>query len=111
MPLGLRVSSNRCGLRAANIAALFTSTSIRPNRSTAAATIARTAAASLTSVGTPSTRPPPSSFSAAARGSATSATTTRAPSARNRRAYAKPIPAAPPVITATLSASLIPAGG
>ena len=34
-----------------------------------------------------------------------SATTTRAPSARNRFAYANPMPAAPPVITATLPSS------
>src|SRR5712691_1165220 len=44
-------------------------------------------------------------------GSATSAITTRAPSARNRRAYAKPMPDSPPVTFATLSASLMTGGG
>src|ERR1700690_130508 len=47
---------------------------------------------------------PSSAFMAsAARSSTTSATTTLAPSARNRSAYARPIPCPAPVMIATLS--------
>src|SRR2546429_4017706 len=98
------ISSNGWGFSVAEPAALLTSTSMRPKRATAAWTIARTDAMSLTSVRTPYARSGASS-SAAATGSATSASTTRAPSARKRRPYARPMPAAPPVITATVPAS------
>ena len=81
------ISSKGWGFSVAKMAALLTSTSIRPKVATAASTMAPTEAAMLTSVRTPRTRSAPPSFSAAARGSATSATTTRAPSARNRFAY------------------------
>ena len=81
------ISSKGWGLSVAKMAALLTSTSIRPKVAPVAATMAPTEAAMLTSVRTPSTRSAAPSFSAAATGSATSATTTRAPSARNRFAY------------------------
>src|SRR5687768_11522843 len=75
---------------------------MRPKRPRAASTSFCTDPMSLTSVRTPSARSAAPSFSAAATGSAMSATTTRAPSATKRVAYAKPIPAAPPVMMATL---------
>src|SRR5262245_20184430 len=101
------ISSKGWGLSAAKMAALLTSTSMRPKRATAASTMVATEADTLTSVDTPSTRSAAPSLSAAATGSTTSATTTRAPSARNRFAYCRPMPAAPPLITATLPWSLI----
>ena len=48
------ISSKGWGLSAAKMAALLTSTSMRPKRATAASTMAATEADTLTSVGTPS---------------------------------------------------------
>jgi len=75
--------------------ALFTSTSIFPNRSSAAATIASTEARSVTSVRTQIASPPSRFASATARPPASSsrcAATTFAPSVAKRRAAVAPIP-------------------
>ena len=87
--------------------AFATSTSSRPNRSAVAANSARTAVASVTSVGT-ATAPAPSACAVSPSASAsTSASTTRAPSATKRRATAAPMPRAAPVTTAVRSRSRI----
>ena len=84
--------------------ALLKQTSRPPKRSTAVAYIAWTSAASVTSARTYS--PSISSASAVPPASSRSATTTCAPSAANRRALARPMPLAAPVMTATLPSSL-----
>src|SRR4051794_37490729 len=84
--------------------ALLNSTSSPPNRSIAAAYIAWTSSGSVTSARTNS--PPTSSACALPPASSRSATTTCAPSAANRRALARPMPLAAPVMTATLPSSL-----
>src|SRR3954454_7483754 len=84
--------------------ALLTSTSIPPKRATAAAYMPCTSSAEVTSARTNS--PSISSASALPPSSSRSATTTCAPSAANRRALARPMPLAAPVMTATLPSSL-----
>src|SRR3954447_3679030 len=84
--------------------ALLNSTSRPPKRSIAAAYIARTSSALVTSARTNS--PPISSACAVPPASSRSATTTCAPSAANRRALARPIPLAAPVMTVTFPSSL-----
>src|SRR4051794_15642321 len=84
--------------------ALLKRTSRPPNRSIAAAYIAWTSPGLVTSACTNS--PSISAASAAPSSSARSATTTCAPSAANRRALARPMPLAAPVMTATLPSSL-----
>ena len=89
-------------------AALFTRMSTRPNR--ASVSVARRSVSSSreTSHATPSACAPRASTSwTVAFGSATSATTTRAPSAAMPRQYARPMPLAPPVTMTTLSLSRI----
>src|SRR3954453_2324743 len=83
---------------------LWSSTSRPPNRSIAAAYIAWTSSAFVTSART--NRPPTSSACAWPPASSRSATTTCAPSPANRRAPARPMPLAAPVMTATLPSSL-----
>ena len=89
------------------MAALFTSTSIRPKRSCTASTAAWTDASSAMSVGTGSTSPRADSSSAVEphRPSSTSAMATRAPSARKRLAYSRPMPPPAPVMMATRPSS------
>ena len=85
-------------------AALLTRQSTRPNRSTAAATIASTWSGSRTSVGCAAARPPAASISATVSSSGSGrrpATTTDAPSRANSWAMARPIPLPPPVTSAT----------
>src|SRR3954469_24992707 len=84
--------------------ALLTAWSRRPNRSTARSTIARMSASSVTSTRVKTAAPPPDSIAATAfapPSGSTSPSTTVAPSAASARAEANPIPAAPPVTTAT----------
>lgn len=82
--------------------ALFTSTSIPPNRSTAPAISASTCAGSATSQDRNTASPPAEAISATVPSpAAMSATTTRAPSAARARAVAAPMPPAAPVTTAT----------
>src|SRR6185437_1560309 len=75
-----------------------------PSLAKTSAASASTDAAEDTSVRTPRTEPDsPSSFTATSRtGSSTSATTTRALSSRSASTMPRPMPAAPPVTTATL---------
>src|SRR4051794_33873286 len=87
--------------------ALLKQTSTPPKCSTVAAYMACTSSALVTSACTYS--PSISSARALPTSSARSATTTCAPSAAKRRAPARPMPLAAPVMTATLPASL-PAG-
>src|SRR5712691_2026103 len=78
--------------------------SMRPNVSSAAATNLRTAVASVTSVGTPSTRPPvldSSPTAASSRSALRPQMATAHPSASNEWATALPIPRDAPVTTAT----------
>src|SRR3954453_22325690 len=84
--------------------ALLNSTSSPPKRSIAAAYMPCTSSASVTPERTNS--PPISSASAVPPSLSRSATTTYAPSAANRRALARPIRRAAPVMTATLPSSL-----
>src|SRR3954462_6244179 len=84
--------------------ALLNSTWSPPKRSIAAAYMPCTSSASVTSARTNS--PSISSASAVPPSLSTSATTTRAPSAANRRALARPMPLAAPVMTATFPSSL-----
>src|SRR4051812_46413508 len=76
-----------------------------PNALTASSTQCCAESASAMSVLTKIASPLPFSalIASAARSSTTSATTTFAPSARNRSAYARPIPCPAPVMIATLS--------
>src|SRR4051794_22597071 len=78
--------------------ALFTSTSIRPNRSTAAATARSTDDRSVTSTSSWSSR---SAGTFELSGNATSSATTSHPSAPNRSAIAAPMPRPAPVTTTT----------
>src|SRR5580693_1972249 len=97
--------------------ALFTHTSIPPNRSTACATARSTWASSRMSPTTGSARPPPSSICAAAVytvpssagcGSAVLAiSATLAPSRAARSAMARPMPRLPPEMNKVLPASVI----
>ena len=84
--------------------ALLTTTSIRPWRATIASTAPLTAALSDTSNGALS--PPISVATASAASAARSFTTTRSPSAANRRQMAAPNPLPPPV-TSTMRGSLM----
>src|SRR3954470_12128062 len=91
------------------MAALFTRMSTVPKRSSVASMAACALSGSAMSVFTNAPSPPPAS-SAAVRvpcSSPMSAIITLAPSARNRRVYAVPIPLPPPVTIATLSWSRI----
>src|SRR5579884_3276504 len=86
------------------IPAAFTSTSIRPNARTAAATSASTSARFVMSAGTTRTRSPNGASSAASASSSASpsaARTTRIPRAKNARTVAAPIPPDAPTTTAT----------
>ena len=90
--------------------ALFTKMSMLPNRSSVAATRARRAPSSVTSVGTPRTRALPctatiSVTTRATRSSPRSATMTLAPSSAKRCAVARPIPLAAPVTITVLPAT------
>src|SRR5215470_12117657 len=86
--------------------ALLNSTSRPPNRSTACASATITWSSSVTSVTLQLPTSGPSSAAAAASRSADRpARCTRAPSAANSRAVARPIPLSPPVIRATLFSS------
>src|SRR6266404_986633 len=88
------------------MAALLTRTSMRPKRSMAASASARVLASSATSTRAPSATRPSAAHSAAtarACSSRMSATTTCAPSRAKRSAYALPMPCAAPVTIATRS--------
>ena len=76
---------------------------MRPNRSTHAAAAASVSAAMLTSQCTDAIGPSAASSATqvTAEASSTSATSTLAPSRRNRSAYARPMPRLPPVTIAT----------
>src|SRR5215472_14214795 len=88
------------------IPALLNSTSRPPNRSTAWASATITWSSSVTSVTLQLATSGPSSATAATSRSVDSpARWTRAPSAANSRAVARPMPLSPPVISATLFAS------
>src|SRR5262245_53360411 len=76
-------------------------TSRPPKRSTANATAASTSASTATSVCLYAAFAPSSRANTVPCSSFRSATTTRAPSATNRRQVAAPMPDAPPVTTAT----------
>src|SRR2546428_432983 len=88
------------------MAALLTRTSIRPKRSMVASASARVLASSATSTRAPSAAgPSPAHLAATARAcsSRMSAATTCAPSRAKRSAYALPMPCAAPVTIATRS--------
>src|SRR6266511_4252353 len=89
--------------------ALFTSTSMSPNRSTQARTAAATSGSRRTSARTNSACPPCASRSrtVSAPDSAMSTTATCPPSAITRSAVARPMPRAPPVTSTTFSLSNI----
>ena len=88
--------------------ALFISTSVPPKRCRTAASSRRTSSTRLTSVSSAMTSSAPpglkaaiSSAARASRSAPRSAIATRSPSPANRLAAARPMPAAPPVTTAT----------
>jgi hypothetical protein len=89
------------------IAALLTSTSTRPNRSTVASTIACTSSGCETSARTPSPSPERPAAAALAPSSLMSAIATAAPSSESFSAIALPMPCAPPVTRATRSFSFM----
>ena len=95
--------SDAMGPTAPMMPALLKMTSRRPNSDTAMSTAAATAASSVTSVKANRVLSPSSVASCRPRSSCTSAMTTLAPSATNRRTVASPSPLPAPVITATLS--------
>ena len=85
--------------------ALLNMQSRRPNSWSARSTAPFTSASSATSVCWYTAAPPSVSASVSPFASCTSAITTRAPSATNRRTVPSPMPLAPPVMIATLSSS------
>jgi hypothetical protein len=89
------------------IAALFTSTSTRPNWSTVASTMACTSSGCETSARRPNPSPERLSAAAFAPSSLMSAIATDAPSSESFSAIALPMPWAPPVTMATRSLSFM----
>src|SRR2546428_82185 len=94
-------------------AALFTSASMRPKRRTVSSTIAATARGSVTSARCNAALPPACSIiaivSSACAREVLAFTMTAAPPAASERAMARPMLRAPPVTSATLPASSLPA--
>ncbi len=107
MPISVTVVS-RASTSAAVSAALLSTKSMPPKRSTTAPTIAATWSSSPRSTVTARPSPPAAPTSSATRtapAASRSATTTDAPSAASVSATVRPMPPAPPVTIATLPAN------
>ena len=97
-------SRNDCG--GLSPPAFTTTTSIGPSFAAASSKSRSRSSTEVTSQGMAIARSPRATEAASSRRGSRPQTATRAPSARNARATARPIPLVPPVTTATLPSSL-----